>query len=239
MPPSALCARNGTYEVRGDVRGLLATPARPRRARAPTRVPRSRTRPGSTPFTEVEPDELRDALRQPPHVLHLVPPRKLQPSHGVPARPQVLQERAVARRGPAQPDALERLERAAARGGGRAREERTGELAARLELAQAREAVRGELERRQRPRRAPTPTPGCDPSAEGDVEVEDLEGCVREEEGGGGVEPGVWGAPEVGEREGAQEGPAAAEEEVVRDGAEESGRVPLGVADIQGLGETR
>ena len=185
MPPSALCARNGTYEVRGDVRGLLATPAGPRRARAPIRVPRSRTRPGSTPFTEVEPDELRDALRQPPHVLHLVPPRKLQPSHGVPARPQVLQERAVARRAPAQPHALKYFQGAAPRGGGRAREERTRELAARLELAQAREAVRGELERRQRPR--PAPTPGRNPGAEGDVEVEDLERGVREEEGGCGV----------------------------------------------------
>ena len=220
------------------MRGLLAAtprPARPRRTRVGVRVPHST--PSPTALTEVEPDELRDTLRQPPHVLHLVPPRKLQPPHGVPARPQVLQERAVARRGPAQPPALARLERAAPRGGGRAREERTGELAARLELAQAREAVRGELERCQRPR--PAPTSGRNPGAERDVEVEDLERGVREEEGCGCVEARVWGAPEVGEREGAEGGPAAAEEEIVCDGAEEPWRVARDVADVQSLGEAR
>ena len=62
---------------------------------------------------------------------------------------------------------------------------------------------------------------------------------MREEERRRGVEPRVRGAPEVSKREGAEGGPASAEEEVVRDGAEESGRVPLDVADIQGLGGVR
>ena len=143
----------------------------------------------------------------------------------VPKDPEVLQERPVPRRA-AQPDALQRLQRAPTRGVARAREECARELSARFELAQAREAVRGELECRE------LVVPG---GPEGDVEVEDLEIDVCEEEGCGCVEASVGRAPEVGECEGAEGGPAAAEEEVVCDRVEVAWGGARDVADVESL----
>lgn len=71
--------------------------------------------------------------------------------------------------------------------------------------------------------------------AEGDVEVEDFQAHMRSQEGRSRVETRMRRAPEVRERERAQGRPAAAEQEVVRDGAEEAGRVPRDVADVEGL----
>ena len=104
-----------------------------------------------------------------------------------------------------------------------ARKERAREVAARLELAEAGQAVRRELERGEGRGRGRA-------RAKGDVEVEDLEAAVGGEEGRGGVEPGVRRAPEVGEAEGAQLRPAPAEEKVVDDGVEVVGAAALGVA---------
>lgn len=67
----------------------------------------------ATPLANIQPNQARNALREPPHVLHLVPPRKLEPPDLRAELPEVLQEHPVARR-VAEPDALEGLERPAA-----------------------------------------------------------------------------------------------------------------------------
>ena len=177
---------------------------------------------GARPPSEVEPGEPRDALCEPAHVLHLARANELEPAHSLRAeRAQVREEHGVARGG-TEADALERLERPhRPSGGGGAGEDRARELPPGVELAQAGERAWRELERAR--------------GAEAEVEMEDFKHGVGGEEGGEGVEPRVGRAVERGEGEVPKGGPAAGEEEVVRDGLEEAGLGTKGISDTEGL----
>lgn len=166
-----------TYEVGGHVRRLGHL------ARGPSR----RTVGRSLFLAEVEPGQTRHALREPLDVLHIVPPRELQAAHARAMQLQILQEQTVPRR-PAQPHALQRLQRAGVGVGG-AGQERAREVPSGLQLAQARQTACGEFERRER---APAGLPS---RSERDVEVEHFQVDVREQECGGRVQACVGGAP--------------------------------------------
>ena len=177
---------------------------------------------GAGASAKVQPGQPWDALGEPAHVLHLARADELEPAHGLRAeRAQVREEHVVARCA-AEADALERLERPHhPGGGGGAGEDRACELPPGVELAKAGECAWRELERAR--------------GAEAEVEMEDFERGVGGEEGGEGVEPRVGCAVERGEGEVPEGGPAAGEEEVVRDRLEEARLGTKSISDTEGL----